>query len=64
MLTAQSKYMTTDERTQVRKFEDAFNEIVDSYLKEGMDPGRMMEIFRFQTAGYLCERQEELEQQK
>lgn len=64
MLTIQSKYMTKDERAQLRKFEDEFNELVDSYLKEGMDPGHMMEVFRFQNAGALCERQEELEQQQ
>lgn len=56
MLTITTRYMAPDERAQFRKFEDAFNELVDSYLKEGMDPGYMMKIFRFQTAGYLCER--------
>lgn len=54
--------LTKDERQQAIKFQDAIGEIVDQYLKEGMDVDRISEILSDEAStDRLHGRREELE---
>lgn len=53
--------LTKDERNQAIKFQDAIGEIVDQYLKEGMDVERMRDVLRDEASSDLYGRREELE---
>ena len=53
--------LTKDERNQIRNFEDAVAEIVDQYLKQGMDPTIIARILRSEASSDLFRRREELD---
>lgn len=54
--------LTIDERiNQVGNFQNAIAEIVDQYLKEGMDPETVAEILRVEAGSDLYTRREELD---
>ena len=53
--------MTKDERKQAINFQDAIGEIVDQYLKEGMDVDIMKEVLRDEAGTDLHKRREEIE---
>ena len=55
--------LTRDERAQAIKFQDAIGEVVDQYLREGMDPDRIVEVLRDEASSDLAARRLELEKQ-
>jgi hypothetical protein len=54
--------LTSDERLQIAKFEDAIAEIMDHYLVEGLDPETMASILHGQSTSGLFARRKELEE--
>ncbi len=54
--------LTKDERYQAIKFQDAIGEIVDQYLKEGMDVETIREVLRDEAGSDLYGRRDELEE--
>jgi hypothetical protein len=55
--------LTKDERTQVIKFQDAIGEIVDQFLREGMDTDIIREVLRDEANSSLEVRRYDLEHQ-
>jgi hypothetical protein len=55
--------LTKDERQQAIKFQDAISEIVDQFLREGMDTGAIREVLRDEANSSLEVRRCDLEQQ-
>ncbi len=53
--------LTKDERIQVDKFQNAIGEIVDQYLKEGMDVDLISEILFDEAGADLDKRKQELD---
>lgn len=53
--------LTKDERQQAIKFQDAIGEIVDQYLKEGMDVETIKEVLRDEAGSDLHRRREEID---
>jgi hypothetical protein len=56
--------LTRDERLQAVKFQDAIGEVVDVYLREGMDPDLIAEVLKDEAASDLRMRRLELEDAK
>ena len=52
--------LTKDERKQAIKFQDAIGEIVDQYLKEGMDVETIQEVLRDEAGSDLYARRDEV----
>lgn len=55
--------LTKDERQQAIKFQDAIGEIVDQFLREGMDTDIIREVLRDEANSSLELRRVDLEQQ-
>lgn len=53
--------LTKDERNQAIKFQDAVGEIVDQFLKEGMNVETIQEVLRDEAGSDLYGRRQELE---
>ena len=53
--------LTKDERRQAIKFQDAIGEIVDAYLREGIDPALIVEVLKDEVTSDLIARRKELE---
>lgn len=53
--------LTRAEITQANKFQDAIGEVVDQYLREGMDPDIMRKVLEDEASGDLAARRVELE---
>ena len=53
--------LTRDEITQANKFQDAIGQIVDQYLREGMDPDIMRKVLTDEASNDLAARRVELE---
>jgi hypothetical protein len=60
-----SGYLSKDDMmadSQIQKFDDAIAEVIDAYLKEGMDPDDMRLLLQEQIVSDLHGRRLELEQ--
>lgn len=55
--------LTSDERAQAIKFQDAIGEIVDAFILEGMDPDIIREVLRDEANSSLEARRHDLETQ-
>lgn len=53
--------LTKDERKQIQNFESAIADVIDSYLKEGMDPVYIFEVLRSHRTPGLYERRPDRE---
>ena len=52
---------TKDERKQIQNFETAITDVIDIYLKEGMDPDDMRSVLQEQITSDLHGRRTELD---
>ena len=52
--------LTVDERAQAQKFQSDLAEVVDQYLREGMDPDIIAETLRDEASSDLFARRMEL----
>lgn len=53
--------LTKDERNQIDNFQKAIAEVVDQYLKEGMDPDQIREVLVDEAGSDLHGRRLEIE---
>jgi len=54
--------LTADERTQIQNFEEAVSEVIDEYLKEGMDPDQIRDVLRGHIASDLHGRRSDMQE--